>query len=119
MRTTGGEIAATYDAEIANPLVLKPGPGLTGMCTTSMSSLLRSAMSCGAICFPGAWRRWYIIRARHRQNCYPDLARYSMPVAERLANEVVSLQSHLHAHRLMMPVKLQLISMNSRFDSPQ
>ena len=86
------EIAATYDAEIANPLVLKPEPGPDRhvyhqyVITTPWRDELR-----GYLLSRGVETLVHYPCPPHRQNCYPDLARYSMPVAERLANEVVSL----------------------------
>lgn len=85
-------IAAIYDTEIANPLVLKPEAGpdrhvyhqyvVTAPWRDELRSYLLSRGVETLVHYPCP---------PHRQKCYPDLADCNMPVAERLAREVVSL----------------------------
>lgn len=86
-------LAAIYDAEISNPLVSTPDAGDDRhvyhqyVVTSPHRDELRRYLADNGVetlihypCPP------------HRQVCYPDLAdRYSLPVAERLASQVLSL----------------------------
>jgi dTDP-4-amino-4,6-dideoxygalactose transaminase len=85
-------IAAVYDAEISNPYVSTPEAGPDRhiyhqyVVTSPYRDALRDYLQANGVetlvhypCPP------------HQQKCYPELAGYSMPVAERLAGDVVSL----------------------------
>lgn len=85
-------IAAIYDAEIRNPHVSLPAPGPDRhvyhqyVVTTPYRDAFRRYLLDNGVetlvhypCPP------------HRQNCYTQLAHFSMPVAERLAGEITSL----------------------------
>lgn len=85
-------IAAIYDSEITNPLVTTPDPGPDRhvyhqyVVTTAHRDALRRYLLDNGVetlvhypCPP------------HLQKCYPSLAGYRLPVATRLADQVVSL----------------------------